>query len=944
VPRHALALLMVTLGLAARAHGASYPPELHFRTLSTDRVSVHFHQGEEVVAREAAALATDIIRKHEQRYHQTVGRVQIVLVDAEDDSNGFATPVPYSMVTLHAVAPTGADSFGNHEGWLRLALSHELAHVVHLEEAHGLWRFGRHLLGRAPFLFPNTLAMSWMIEGLATFEETRLTAFGRGRDPDSQMVVRTAALERRFPGEDQAIYALDAWPGGDTPYVFGEQFLQRLSDQGGEETLPRLARQHSTQIIPFLDGRTVKKVTGEGMDRQWKAWAEQSFEVFRRAAEERARSGVTEMRPLTTRGIRQGSPHFSPDGSWIAYSSSTLTGFPELRLVRADGSGDHALAWRNGGSGLAWTPDGREIVFAELQVWRTFSIFGDLSAVDPASGRVRRLTRGVRASDPDVSPDGRTVVFARKLGDRSDLFTVGIDGRGLKRLTRSAEAVEWSGPHFSPRGDAIVAARLLPGGWLDLVRVDPETGAVAQLTQDRAKDVEPTFTPDGETVVFRSDRDGVSNLYALRLADRSLRRVTNLESGAFEPCVSPDGRTVAFSSYSSRGYDVVVAPLAEAADVAPYLDDHPAPRPDPPPAAAPSRAYRPGATLLPRFWTPWYESGSGESRIGGATGGSDPLFRHLWALQATYGTETHRGNLTGYYIYDRFRTTFLVTGQDTSEPSPDAAGVPQVYETRRLNLEASFPLQRTIRAVQALSLTYRRERQQLLGRPDRTLDMGGIETAWTLSSAKSYPYSISPIDGGNLRLAWLHEATALGSDAPRDKLTTDARYYRRLFGSRDTLALRVDAGATVGEPRTNDPRQQQAYEQSFAVGGYPDASLFDYSATNLAVLRGYPDNAFKGRHFAAANLEYRFPLFSPQRGWRSLPVFLRHLRGTVFFDAADAFSDELRLSEMKTAAGASIGVDSALGYSLPATAELTVARGFAQQGDTRVYLRFGLAF
>ena len=37
-------------------------------------------------------------------------------------------------------------------------------------------------------------------------------------------------------------------------------------------------------------------------------------------------------------------------------------------------------------------------------------MFSDLSAVDVASGRVRRLTRGARAYDPDVSPDGRTVV------------------------------------------------------------------------------------------------------------------------------------------------------------------------------------------------------------------------------------------------------------------------------------------------------------------------------------------------------------------------------------------------------------------------------------------------------------------------------------------------------------------------------------------------------
>ena len=93
------------------------------------------------------------------------------------------------------------------------------------------------------------------------------------------------------------------------------------------------------------------------------------------------------------------------------------------------------------------------------------------------------------------------------------------------------------------------------------MRVDPATGAVEQLTHDRAKDVEPTWTPDGEAVVFRSDRDGVSNLYALRLADRSVVRVTNVLGGAFQPSVSPDGRSVAYSAYSARGYDVHVAPL-----------------------------------------------------------------------------------------------------------------------------------------------------------------------------------------------------------------------------------------------------------------------------------------------------------------------------------------------------------------------------------------------
>jgi outer membrane translocation and assembly module TamA len=73
-------------------------------------------------------------------------------------------------------------------------------------------------------------------------------------------------------------------------------------------------------------------------------------------------------------------------------------------------------------------------------------------------------------------------------------------------------------------------------------------------------------------------------------------------------------------------------------------------------------------------------------------------------------------------------------------------------------------------------------------------------------------------------------------------------------------------------------------------------------------------------------------------------VFLRHFRGTLFLDAAHAWSKDFRIEDVKTAAGGSIGVDTAIGFALPATAEVTVARGFDEQGDTRVYLRFGLAF
>ena len=71
------------------------------------------------------------------------------------------------------------------------------------------------------------------------------------------------------------------------------------------------------------------------------------------------------------------------------------------------------------------------------------------------------------------------------------------------------------------------------------------------------------------------------------------------------------------------------------------------------------------------------------------------------------------------------------------------------------------------------------------------------------------------------------------------------------------------------------------------MGGFPDNNLFDVQRTNLAVLRGYPDDAFTGRNFFATNLEARFPLGFLQRGLRSLPLFVRHFHGTVFVDTGE---------------------------------------------------------
>ena len=204
-----------------------------------------------------------------------------------------------------------------------------------------------------------------------------------------------------------------------------------------------------------------------------------------------------------------------------------------------------------------------------------------------------------------------------------------------------------------------------------------------------------------------------------------------------------------------------------------------------------------------------------------------------------------------------------------------------------------------------------------------------------LTTVRQFPYSISPVQGFRLRAAWLKEARALGSDIGVDKATLDLRAYRRVFLENDALALRVGGGTTIGRP---------SFERSFAVGGFPDGALLDVVQTNQSVLRGYEQDAERGRRFVHANAEYRFPLLHPQRGYRTLPVFLRHLHGAVFVDAAHAWSGAFALGDVKVGAGAAVGIDLAVAQGLAWTFTAGAAHGFSDARNARGYFRTGLAF
>src|SRR5919112_2791073 len=74
-----------------------YDPRLRFRTITTPHFAVHFHQGEDALARRLARIAEEVAARVTGELGVANGRVHVILVDQTDLSNGWARAAPYNV-------------------------------------------------------------------------------------------------------------------------------------------------------------------------------------------------------------------------------------------------------------------------------------------------------------------------------------------------------------------------------------------------------------------------------------------------------------------------------------------------------------------------------------------------------------------------------------------------------------------------------------------------------------------------------------------------------------------------------------------------------------------------------------------------------------------------------------------------------------------------------
>jgi len=973
-----LALALIAL-VAPRAALAG-DPDLEWWTYETEHFRVHYPRDLEPIAARVAALAEGIYpRVGESLGYAPRGRTELVISDDTDDANGFASSVPYNQIHLFVTAPDDLSALGDYDDWYLDLVTHEFTHIAHIDNTSGIPAILNAILGKT--FSPNQVQPRWIIEGLAVVHESRHSSAGRMRSSMFDMYLRADVLEDNIAGLDEMSSIPHRWPGGNLWYLYGSRFLGWISEIYGPNTMQAVSADYGASLVPWGINRAIRRATGKTYVELYDGWKAHLRSLYGEQMAEVERRGLREGTRLTRHGRNVQSPRFVPaaarsgPGDEILYyraDGDTREGLYRIPLAAPPGGGERSeqlVARTSGSSSAAFTPAG-DLIFSSVLPWNNLYYRNDLlmlprgaSAPGGWEPERRQLTRGLRAAQPDVSPDGRLLAYSTNSRGTRYLEIARLDPGGAvldrRTLVPSARFEQVFSPVFSPDSKLLAYSVWTAGGYRDIRLVDVATGKFRYVTHDRALDTGPAWSPDGRTLYFASDRTGISNVYAYDLQAGALRQVTNVRTGAFQPTISPDGKTLVYVGYTSKGHDLFSLRL----DPARFLPAQPPPadRPDPPPKPGPARMirrrYSPLTTVAPRAFELDYQPGKyGPNALIIAAYGSDVVGHHAVAGRIIVDPAAPSPEFALDYSYTRLPVNFGLRFFQAVSPRANYRlnGQSVSYDERTVGLRSgvTYPIRGEFTSQSlGLSLSTAVSKADLpVGDeldPYATttiLPIKGLlsvlHLGYSFSNAEPSYSGAGPSRGLSFGAGLDYAGPALGSSYTSYAFSTELTGYVPMPWPGDhTLALRTGGAISGG----TYPRGA-----TYAVGGYQldevgiDTLLAGIFSSTFT-LRGYEPNAFAGKAYFTQTAEYRLPILKPDVGLSTLPLYLRRIDGALFVDYGGAFNhflfDELRLfkdgalldsPQLHTSVGGELWLNLALGYVISSQFRLGYAYGFSE--------------
>lgn len=534
-----------------------------WRYVQSEHFDVYFTTGGENIATFVLDTAEESYRHLQQSFrYKLADRIKIILHNSHNDFE--QTNVDLSEPEESVGGFT--EFFKNrvvipYDGeWekFRHVIHHELTHAVMLQMLYGTG-----VQSIVTGVTQNAVPL-WFIEGLAEYES-------RGWDIESDMFMRDATVNGYVP-DIPYLYAFLAYKGGQSVWNY---MVERYGQEKVGEILGKVKVNRNFE-------RGMKQSIGIDMEELTKRWHRYLKRKYWPDVENR--SEPEEIAKRLTEHLKDGSfvntsPALSHRGDKLAYKSdksdyfdiylmSAIDGRVLKRLVKGQRAGNlEELQWLKG-PGMTWSPDDKKIAFTARAGGKD-----GLYIVNVKKSKIEKSYTfdldGVY--NPSWSPKGDEIAFTGLKNGQGDIYSFNLKKGELRKLTDDLFSdVE---PSWAPDGSRLLFASdrgghdatSLPEGFrpqhleiknFDIYEILASGEGVRRVVDSPFSERVPVYAPDGKTIAFSSERQGVSNIWLKNVMTDEEWPITNVLTGAFQPTWGGDADRMVFVSFYYAGYDL----------------------------------------------------------------------------------------------------------------------------------------------------------------------------------------------------------------------------------------------------------------------------------------------------------------------------------------------------------------------------------------------------
>ncbi len=458
---------LLTLALSSIATAGTFPSDWKWSQIETRHFKIIFPEhlrADGLIYANAAESAFATLKTVFEEV--PTSRLPILISDHTDQSNGSATFLPYPLIIAIPALPIPTDSIAHYQDWAYELMIHELAHIFTFLPVHGFYRPLRYIFGNV--IQPTGVLPRWYMEGLAVEVESRYSQFGRLRAPQTQGQLRALTLDKRWAFEDLSRInevAIDLWPFGQRPYLFGSLIWHEWNEKFGPRTMSSLTQRYSRRL-PFLLNGPVKDFSQMDLPETWTKLKNRLQTQSQTQINLIQAQGEMKRRSLTPNSSHAVAPTLSPDGLKLAFLSLDPYLGGELMVIERtsvtvpfEAARAERKAMVSATTRLNWSQDSQILIFDHLNWQRRFLKYRDLFQIDSKTLKMKQLTFGERASQPALSKDGKRILYISNHGGATELREFDLDKQKSRILMKPQNGIRLSLPEYLDEKNALVVGR-----------------------------------------------------------------------------------------------------------------------------------------------------------------------------------------------------------------------------------------------------------------------------------------------------------------------------------------------------------------------------------------------------------------------------------------------------------------------------------------------------